>query len=106
MLVENVKYQGRIKVPGDVKRIQKVTHDLHNLLIGLRMLLVEVEKKAMEYERLPNPRELLGPNYNKEEEVRGRADVFVCRVIVEEALNMLYELGKALFELHWVRSYG
>jgi len=100
MLVEHVRCQDQIQVPRDLKRIQKVTHYLHNLLIELRMLFVRVEKKGMDYERLPNPRELLGPNYNTEEEARGRVNVFVCRVIVEEALNMLHELGKVLSGLH------
>ncbi|KAF8430185.1 hypothetical protein EV426DRAFT_639143 [Tirmania nivea] len=97
MLVENAKYQDRIKVPEDLIRIQAVTHELHNLLTRLVELLVEVEKKAMEYEKRQTPRKLLGPNFNYEE-VTGQAQIFACRVIVEEALNILHELVKVLSE--------
>lgn len=98
MLVQNAQYQGRIKVPEDVERIQKGIDELHNLLTGLVKLFVDVEKKAMEYESLRNPREMLGPNFNHEEEVKGRENVFACRVIVEESLNMLHDLVRVLSE--------
>lgn len=48
---------------------------------------------------MPAPRALLGPSYNKAVEVKDRELVFVCRVVVEEALNILYELKKVILEL-------
>ncbi|KAF8446825.1 hypothetical protein BGX38DRAFT_617164 [Terfezia claveryi] len=102
MLLENVKCQGRINPPGDVKRIQKVTHELHNLLTSLRRSFMKVEKKSKEYEALESPRSVLGPNFNdgkEETEVKGRAKVSVCRVIIEESLNILHDLERAISEL-------
>ncbi|RPB23182.1 hypothetical protein L211DRAFT_850185 [Terfezia boudieri ATCC MYA-4762] len=100
MLVENAKCRDRIKGSGDVKRIQKVTCVLHDLLISLRWSFMKVEQKSKEYESVVSPRPVLGPNFSDVKDVvDGRAKVLVCRVIIEESLNILHMLERAILEL-------
>ena len=99
MLVENAKYDGRLQVPGDLKRIQVTIHEIYNRLIRIRDLLVVVEKESKRYEQMESPRKLVGPSYAAPVEVKSRPLVFRGRVMVEESLNLLDELERAILRL-------